>query len=350
MSEAELHDRVEEAPQILPLAGKPSLAVLGRDLRLGTGLCDLLAVESSGRFAVIEIKLKQNQEARRAVVGQVLAYAAQLRGWTLDQLDATVAPYILKRGNASIEDAARSADQSTDFDSGSFRQEASESLRLGAFRLVLVLDEAPDELVQLVGYLESLTDRILIDLIAINSYQIAGTEVVIPVRMQPDRVIGQVDNGVGPKPPPKKTTSTTTIGIDAFVASVNSMVQSSERAQLERYVEWARSLEEAGLARLYNSIGIERWTLLPRLAGYDAGLVTLWNDHGAAYVTAYRTVFQRWAPKTLARLEAQFGQIVGSGNTIRTPAFPDLEPFLTDGYREAAGLLSGDAVQEATSV
>jgi RecB family endonuclease NucS len=73
MSEAELHDRVEEAPQILPLAGKPSLAVLGRDLRLGTGLCDLLAVESSGRFAVIEIKLKQNQEARRAVVGQVLA-------------------------------------------------------------------------------------------------------------------------------------------------------------------------------------------------------------------------------------------------------------------------------------
>jgi hypothetical protein len=273
-----------------------------------------------------------------------------LRGWTLEQLDAAVAPYILKRGIASIEDAARSADQSTDFDSPSFRQEASESLRLGAFRLVLVLDEAPDELVQVVGYLESLTDRILIDLIAINSYQIEGTEVVIPVRMQPNRVTGQADDGAGPKPQPKKATSTTTAGIDAFVASVTSTAQSSERAQLERYIEWARSLEKAGLARLYNSIGIERWTLLLRLVRYDAGLVTLWNDHGAAYVTAYQGVFTKWGPKTLARLEAEFGQIVGSGKTIRTPVFSVLEPFFTDGYREAAGLLSGDAVQGAGSV
>jgi hypothetical protein len=118
-----------------------------------------------------------------------------LRGWTLDQLDAAVSPYISKHGSTSIEESARSANQTADFDSVTFRQEASESLRLGAFRLVLVLDEAPDELVQLVGYLESLTDRILIDLIAINSYEIEGTEVVIPVRMQPDRITGAPGGG-----------------------------------------------------------------------------------------------------------------------------------------------------------
>jgi hypothetical protein len=285
---------------------------------------------------VIEIKLKQNQEARKAVVAQVLAYAAQLQGSTLEQLDLAVAPYISKRGNTTIEDAARAADQSADFDSSIFRQQASESLRLGAFRLVLVLDQAPDELVQLVGYLESLTDRITIDLIAINSYEIEGTEVVVPVRMQPNRVPDQPTEPPGPKPPTKNT-STTTVGIAPFEASVQALPSSPERTRLEQYIQWARAMEQQGPARLYNSIGMERWTLLPRLIGYDAGLVTLWNDHGAAYVTAYRTVFQRWAPQTLQRLEADLVLSIGNGSTLQSPEFSALEPYFTDGYREASG-------------
>jgi hypothetical protein len=40
----------------------------------------LLAVEPSGRLVVIEIKLARNAEARRAVVAQVLTYAAHLKG------------------------------------------------------------------------------------------------------------------------------------------------------------------------------------------------------------------------------------------------------------------------------
>src|SRR3972149_3886245 len=78
--EAALHDLVEESPEMLPLAGAPQLAILGREVRLGGGYADLLAGESSGRLAVIEIKLRTNPEARRAVVAQVLAYAAYLYG------------------------------------------------------------------------------------------------------------------------------------------------------------------------------------------------------------------------------------------------------------------------------
>lgn len=51
-AEAALHDLVQEAPQMLPLAGSPRLTVLGREVRLGTGSADLLAVESTGRRAV----------------------------------------------------------------------------------------------------------------------------------------------------------------------------------------------------------------------------------------------------------------------------------------------------------
>jgi RecB family endonuclease NucS len=79
-SEAALHDLVEEAPHLLPLSGDPSLVVVGREVALGPGYADLVAVEFDGRLVVIEIKLRRNAEARRAVVAQVLTYAAYLKG------------------------------------------------------------------------------------------------------------------------------------------------------------------------------------------------------------------------------------------------------------------------------
>lgn len=48
LAEAELHGLVRDAPQMLPLAGTPQLTLLGRELRLGSGYADLLAVESTG--------------------------------------------------------------------------------------------------------------------------------------------------------------------------------------------------------------------------------------------------------------------------------------------------------------
>jgi hypothetical protein len=79
-AEAELHTLVEQAPHILPLAGSPRLIVVGREVRIGTGFTDLLAVEPNGRLAIIEIKVASNPEARRAVDAQVLGYAAYLAG------------------------------------------------------------------------------------------------------------------------------------------------------------------------------------------------------------------------------------------------------------------------------
>ena len=74
--EATLHTLVEEAPQLLPLAGSPQLTIVGREVQLGAGWADLIAVEPTGRVVVIEIKLAKNAEARRAVISQVLTYAA----------------------------------------------------------------------------------------------------------------------------------------------------------------------------------------------------------------------------------------------------------------------------------
>jgi RecB family endonuclease NucS len=61
----------------LPKSYARPLTVLGREVRLGNGYADLLAVESTGRLVVIEVKLSTNAESRRAVVAQVLSYAAR---------------------------------------------------------------------------------------------------------------------------------------------------------------------------------------------------------------------------------------------------------------------------------
>jgi len=66
--EQTLHDLVEDTPRILPLAGDPRLVVVGKEVGMGNGYADLVAVEPSGRLAVVEIKLSRNAEARHAVV------------------------------------------------------------------------------------------------------------------------------------------------------------------------------------------------------------------------------------------------------------------------------------------
>jgi len=78
--EASLHSLIEQSPQLLPLAGSPRLTIVGREVRLGSGSADLIAVQPNGRLVVIEVKLANNAEARRAVVAQVLTYAAYLHG------------------------------------------------------------------------------------------------------------------------------------------------------------------------------------------------------------------------------------------------------------------------------
>ena len=88
--ERTLHDLVEETPRILPLAGDPGMVVLGKEVLLGNGYADLVAVEPSGRLVVIEIKLSRNAEARRAVVAQILTYAAHLKGLSPETVERDV--------------------------------------------------------------------------------------------------------------------------------------------------------------------------------------------------------------------------------------------------------------------
>src|SRR5690349_12561762 len=90
-NELALHDMVMSTPGLLPLSGSPSLTVIGREVALpAAGYADVLAIEPSGRPVVIEVKLRNNAESRRAVIAQTLSYAAGLYGTSRQDLEEVI--------------------------------------------------------------------------------------------------------------------------------------------------------------------------------------------------------------------------------------------------------------------
>ena len=314
--EAALHGLVEEAPQLLPLSGAPELVVVGREVALGGGYADLVAVEASGRLAVIEVKLARNAEARRAVVAQVLTYAAFLHGMDLATLERDVLGRQLReRGYDGLAGAIAANDQTGSFDPEEVTAALTANLASGAFRLVLVLDTAPAELVRLVGYLEAVGGQLVIDLVTVTAYDVDGTQIMVPQRIDPERVSVSESSRATVKS--KTSVVPTTTGADEFVLAIET-APAEDRAELRRLADWAISLEREGLVRLLTGHGKSgRLTLLPRLYGDDAGLVTIWNDHGP-YVTVWRTVFERRAAEEIPAIEAAIGARIGTGTVIRS--------------------------------
>jgi hypothetical protein len=327
-----LHELVASAPQLLPLAGNPQLSVVGREVQLGTGYADIVAVESTGRLAIIEVKLARNAEARRAIVSQVLAYAASLHGLSVDELETRVlVKHLSDRGYLSLLDAARAADQQNSVDETAFSQNLSQFLAEGRFRLVFVLDDAPQELVRLVGYLAAITNNILIDLITVSSFDVNGTQVLMPQRVDAE------PSPSAPRTAPGSTVSAgrLTDGAADFEATIAEAVD-PDQADLQRYARWARQLEAEGLVRLQTYSGVaQRVTLLPRLRAEGVGMVTIWNDRGSAYLQLWRSVIERHAPHLIAQIEAILAPVeLRQGNSVRG-ASDELLALLTAAYRAA---------------
>jgi hypothetical protein len=337
--ETALHALVVETPQILPLSGAPRLVVASKEVVLGNGYADLIAVEPSGRLAIIEIKLARNAEARRAGIAHILTYAAYLKVLDPKTLEQEVlGRHLRDRGYETLIDAAASEDQEGSFDPEAFFEGLAECLAQGYFRLVLVLDEAPRELVTLVGYLESVTDGLLIDLVAMSAYEVAGSRILISQRV--DVEYHAADPGLSRLPAGPQGRSVE--GAEDFIAAIDS-AKEEHRQLLRLLCEWAVSLEREGLVKLSTYHGeLERTTLLPRLPADNAGLVTIYYDYGSAYLQFWRSVFASRAPESLPRVEEIIHPTsVGQGNTTREVSEELLE-VLTAAYREAAtGKLGG---------
>ena len=344
--EQELHELVSSAPELLPLAGSPDLVTLGDEVALGNGYADVLALERSGRFVLIEVKLASNSEARRAVVAQLLSYASFLHGMSVGGLErGPLAAELAQRGAPDI--ASLAAARFQDIGLGDdFAARMQESLDAGAFRLVWVLDEAPPELVSLVGYLEYISlDTVTIDLVTVSQYEVGGEQIVVPQRVEPARVPARGEGGGGGSDGPVAVEGR---GAEDFIASI-ALAPAAGQALLRTLAEWALALEGDGLAQLWTTSGVTgRKVMKPCVPGEDVGLVTLWSENGKAALSTWRSVFERCAPGSIDAVEAAAGAKVGNGNNL-PEITGELLNALTEAYREAAGWNRASSGDHSTS-
>jgi hypothetical protein len=329
LAEAELHYLVGNAPQMLPLAGTPQLTVLGREVRLGSGYADLLAVESTGRLVVIEVKLSTNAESRRAVVAQVLSYAGYLQGLDLGQLESQILREHLGAAG-SVLGAVQEDERQEVVDPEAFHDGISRSLADGGFRLVIVLDSAPDELIQVVGYLQMVTDKIDIDLVTVTAYEVKGSRVLVPQRIEPARRTREMSDAAVNA----RQSGTQTDGSREFHSAIDQAAPEF-RDNLARLTDWAESLEAEGLARLATRKGTSGSTSLkPLLHSGGVALVTITCDVKSSYMQFFRSVFERRAPEAMPAVEAALGAKITQGNSTRVFT-EELLTALTKAYREA---------------
>jgi hypothetical protein len=325
-NEQALHDLVAEAPDLLPLAGAPRLAVVGREVPLSSGYPDLLAVELSGRLVVIEVKLAANAEARRAVIAQALGYAAALQGMTLEELEqGAVRAELARRGHESLAAAARAADQEDALDVEEFRSALAENLESGAFQIVLVLDDAPQELVRLAGYLERVTDGVLLDLVTVSAFEIGGRRILVPQRVDP--LSHTADEPAAPRGGTRPD-AVPVEGSEAFARRIEEY-PAQVREPHQRVLRWARELEHEGIARLWTTVGLSQDVLQVRVPGEQVGMVSIWGWSQGPSMSLWRTVFERRAPRALGGIETMIAP-ASMGKSVR-----DLSDALLDALREA---------------
>lgn len=333
--EATLQQLVAENPQLLPLAGSPRLFTLGREVRLGTGYADVLAVEAPGRPVIIEVKLARNAEARRAIVSQVLAYAAFLHGYGVEALEQGPLHDSLA-GYGSISEAVSVQDQEGAVDTAEFVPALQEHLDAGRFRLVLVLDAVSSELERIIAYLDSVTLQTLtIDLITINVYEVNGVQIALPQRVSPDISAAAVRSAS----PGRKSAASRGVrsdGPDAFVESVVN-VTGEAREVFDQLIGWAEQLAQLPKVHLYTDVSAQGVfiTMAPRIEPENATLTLVRNASGVPLLLVVRSAFERLAPNTLARVEQAISPVkLGQGTVVKNIS-TEVMQAITAAYREA---------------
>jgi len=156
--EAALQALIARHPEVLPGAqmepgtdDPPRFALLRREMPVGGWSLDHLLVDQRGVLTLVETKLAENPEARRAVVGQIMEYAANAREFWGDGRARELADQYWNRDRGkSVDDEIR---QRLGIEPDKLWALVDQKLRDGRIRLVIVADELTSEVRRIIEYL-----------------------------------------------------------------------------------------------------------------------------------------------------------------------------------------------------
>jgi len=160
-----LQTLLEKHPNVLP--GRqmdpegddpPRFVLLCREMPSGGGSLDHLLVDQRAMLTLVETKLIQNSDARRAVIGQILEYAANAAdSWGNGQARAKAIEFWSKR-ERNIDEII--CDKLGQEDVEAFWNKVEEELQEGRIRLIIAADELRVEVRRVIEYLNTEMKRV----------------------------------------------------------------------------------------------------------------------------------------------------------------------------------------------
>lgn len=193
--EAELQNLLTQDVNTLPLdeiGYDAKFVTIGKEVGLQNGSLDVLAVSPQGHIALIETKLDKNPEVKRTVVGQILGYAAYLWNKPYEDIENNCFRKFLSQQKINFQgtlfDYVKAKIGDENLSEGEFKDGLEKRLRLGSFTLLIVVDQANQELKDIANYLNDRTGQ-EIDFYVIEMQMVADNDenFLIPRLANPPR-------------------------------------------------------------------------------------------------------------------------------------------------------------------
>ena len=147
---------------------------------------DHLVVDQDAVPTLVEVKRGANSEIRRAIVGQMLDYAAHAaETWTADELRMAFEAQTRERDVDPEDELAGLLGGDTEPDVDGFWDDVSTNLAAKRLRLLFVADAIPDELARVVEFLNAQMPNIEVLAVELKQFQGESARTLVP------RVIGR---------------------------------------------------------------------------------------------------------------------------------------------------------------
>lgn len=209
-----------EEPRRFLLVGR-EVGVPDREGGSGRWSLDHLFVDQDAIPTFVEVKKAANTEIRRAIVGQMLDYAANgSRYWPIEDLRASFESAQARRGCDADEVLADLV--GPDRVEG-FWDEVAEHLAEGRIRLVFVADRIPHELRRIVEFLNEKTTTVDVLAVEVAQYQGGGQQCWVP------RVIGATAAAADKRP--------RRVDFETLLANASAEVREAE----QHLTAWAKA-------------------------------------------------------------------------------------------------------------
>ncbi len=188
--EGSLQKLIEDYPQIIPGAqinpgsdDPPRFVVLCREMPVSGFSVDLLLVDQYGVPTIVETKLAENPDSRRAVIGQLLEYAANaVEMWGNGRIREKATEYWSKKGK-SLDDVIAELLEDEEADVEGFWDEVEHNLHFRRLRLILIGDKLRPEVQRTIEFLNQELRNVEFLGLQITCYGKGEDELVIVPRL-----------------------------------------------------------------------------------------------------------------------------------------------------------------------